>query len=214
MWGMHVDHWMLPWEAAEPLRVVTSPSAPHAISACIYLIHLCSCWAWSRMWLHCSASASWRDILMDLSCQREDEHCLGARKEIETSENIANPWRTLPVLLVDLTSRNAGCAKGWSRTELSGSEESLFSASFELGWLGELAFLFLCPYCKSLPIPVCPTQGTSNWFFSAWDQIILHFLQGLMCSNLKYLQGLCWSTSPFIVLNSATGVRCSVYQFL
>lgn len=29
---------MLPWEADEPLRVAASPSAPHAISACIYLI--------------------------------------------------------------------------------------------------------------------------------------------------------------------------------
>lgn len=33
-----MDYWMLPGEAAEPLRVAASPSAPHAISACIYLM--------------------------------------------------------------------------------------------------------------------------------------------------------------------------------
>ena len=70
-------------------------------------------------------STSWRDILMDMSCQTGDEHCLGARGEIETLGNIANPLRTLLVPLVGLTSRNAGSAERWSRTELSGSEESL-----------------------------------------------------------------------------------------
>lgn len=157
-----MDYWMLPWEAAEPLRMITSPSAPHALSACICLIHLCSCWAWSRLWLHCSASAFWRDILIDVSCQREDEHCLGAREEIKTSGNTANPWSTFLVLLVDLTSRNAGSAERWSRTELSGSEEVFVLCLFWAGLTGGI-ILFV-------PLPVLQISADTCLPHSRYQQ--------------------------------------------
>lgn len=55
---------------------------------------------------------------------------------METSGNLANPWSTLLVPLVDLTSRNAGSAERWSRTELSWAAEVFVLHLFRAGLTG------------------------------------------------------------------------------
>lgn len=97
-----------------------------------------SCWAWSRLWLHCSASASWRDILMDISCQGEGEHCLRARQEIETSGDMAKAWSTLLVPPVDPASWNAGPSERCWRIELAVRiRRAIFVLHFfQVVWIG------------------------------------------------------------------------------
>lgn len=205
---------MHPWEAAEPLGVVASPSAPHAIAACIYLfnppLQLLS-------WMQDGAALLCSSILRGYL----DGYVLSNRRW-------ALPWSkrgNRNIWEYSKSIKNFACPTGrpnqqkcWICWEMIKNWTFRIRGVFVLclfwAWLaGGIGLFVPLPLLQITAIPVCSIQGTSNQVFSAWDQKILHFLQGLMWIHVaiwKYLHGLCWSTSLFIVLNSAMAVRCSV----
>lgn len=215
-----MDYWMLPGEAAEPLRVAASPSAPHAISACIYLIF--------NPPLQLLSLIQVVSALFCFSILKGylDGYVLSKRRcalpwSKRGNRNIREYRKSVNHFAFPTGRPNQ--QKCWICWEMVENWTVKIRGVFVLhllwaGWAGGIGLFAPLPLLQISAYTGLPhSRYQQLGFLSLKQKKILHFLPGLMWVHAaiwKCLHGLHWSRSLFTLFDSVMGVRCSVHQFL